>query len=52
LGGRGRWISVSETSLVYSEFQDSQGYTMKPYLKRETKRNPYLLRKKITFKRN
>jgi hypothetical protein len=29
LGGRGRQISEFEASLVYSEFQDSQGYTEK-----------------------
>jgi hypothetical protein len=38
LGGRGRWISEFEDSLVYmSEFQESQGYTEKPCL--ETKQN-------------
>ena len=31
-GGRGRWISEFKASLVYSEFQDSQGYTEKPCL--------------------
>jgi hypothetical protein len=31
LGGRGRQISEFEASLVYSEFQDSQGYTEKSY---------------------
>ena len=35
LGGRGRWISEFEASLVYRcEFQDSQGYTEKPCLKK------------------
>jgi hypothetical protein len=32
LGGRGRWISEFEASLVY-KVQDSQGYTEKPCLK-------------------
>jgi hypothetical protein len=32
-GGRGRWISEFEASLVYrGEFQDSKGYTEKPCL--------------------
>jgi hypothetical protein len=36
LGGRGRWISEFEASLVYkSEFQDSQSYTEKPCLKKK-----------------
>jgi hypothetical protein len=36
-GGRGRWISEFEVSLVYlqSEFQDSQGYTEKPCLEKQ-----------------
>jgi hypothetical protein len=34
LGGRGRKF---EASLVYSEFQDSQGYTEKPCLKKQKK---------------
>jgi hypothetical protein len=36
LGGRGRWISEFEASLVglQSEFQDSQGYTEKPCLEK------------------
>jgi hypothetical protein len=35
LGGRGRWISEFEASLVLqSEFQDSQGYTEKPCLEK------------------
>jgi hypothetical protein len=40
LGGRGRQISEFEASLVYiqSEFQDSQGYTEKPYLKKTKNR--------------
>jgi hypothetical protein len=29
-GGRGRQISEFEASLVYSEFQDNQGYTVTP----------------------
>jgi hypothetical protein len=38
LGGRGRWISEFEASLVYkSEFQDSQSYTEKPRLKKPKK---------------
>jgi hypothetical protein len=37
LGGRGRWISEFEASLVQSEFQDSQGYTEKPCLKQTNK---------------
>jgi hypothetical protein len=37
LGGRGRQISEFEASLVYRvEFQDSQGYTEKPFLKTTT----------------
>jgi hypothetical protein len=32
--GRGRRISEFEASLVYSEFQDSQGYTEKPGLEK------------------
>jgi hypothetical protein len=37
LGGRGRWISKFEASLVYKvEFQDSQTYTEKPCLKKQT----------------
>jgi hypothetical protein len=36
LGGRGRRISEFEASLVYKvEFQDSQGYTEKPYLEKQ-----------------
>jgi hypothetical protein len=35
LGGRGRQISEFEASLVYREFQDSQGYTEKPCLKKQ-----------------
>jgi hypothetical protein len=42
LGGRGRWISEFEASLVYkviqSEFQDSQGYTEKPCLTKAKKK--------------
>jgi hypothetical protein len=35
LGGRGRWISEFETSLMYkSKFQDSQGYIEKPCLEK------------------
>jgi hypothetical protein len=34
LRGRGRKISEFEVSLVYSEFQDSQGYIEKPCLKK------------------
>jgi hypothetical protein len=35
--GRGRWISEFEASLVYRvEFQDSQGYTENPCLKKQT----------------
>jgi hypothetical protein len=39
LRGRGRWISEFEASLVYREFQDSQGYTEKPCLERKKKRS-------------
>jgi hypothetical protein len=35
LGGRGRQISEFEASLVYSEFQDSQGYPEKPCLEKK-----------------
>jgi hypothetical protein len=38
LGGRGRWISESKVSLVYSEFQVSQGYTEKPCLRERGER--------------
>ena len=35
LGVRGRWISECKASLVYREFQNSQGWsTEKPYLKK------------------
>jgi hypothetical protein len=34
LGGRDRQISEFEASLVYSEFQDSQGCTEKPCLEK------------------
>jgi hypothetical protein len=34
LGRQGRQISEFEASLVYSEFQDCQGYTEKPFLKK------------------
>jgi hypothetical protein len=42
---------------LQSEFQDSQGYTEKPCLKKKrkekkTKQKPYILRKDITFKSN
>jgi hypothetical protein len=33
----GRWISEFEASLVYREFQDSQGYTEKPCLEKKPK---------------
>jgi hypothetical protein len=33
LGGRGRWISE------FKEFQDSQGYTEKPCLEKQTKKH-------------
>jgi hypothetical protein len=37
-GGRGRWISEFEASLVYRvRFQDSQGYTEEPCLKQTNK---------------
>jgi hypothetical protein len=39
LGGRGRRISEFEARLVYkSEFQDSQGYTEEPCLKKPKKK--------------
>jgi hypothetical protein len=37
LGGRGGRISEFEASLVYKEFQDSQGYTEKPCLEKTNK---------------
>jgi hypothetical protein len=50
-GGRGRWISEFEASLVYRvEFQDRQGYTENPDLKNKTtitKKN-FLLKTKCT----
>jgi hypothetical protein len=38
LGGKGKWISEFEASLVYSEFHDSQGYTEKPCLEKQNKK--------------
>jgi hypothetical protein len=37
LGGRSRQISEFEASLVYKDFQDSQGYTEKPCLEKPKK---------------
>jgi hypothetical protein len=37
LGGKGRQISEFVASLVYREFQDSQGYTEKPCLEKTNK---------------
>jgi hypothetical protein len=37
MGGRGRRISEFEASLVYSDFQDSQGYTEIPCLEKQNK---------------
>jgi hypothetical protein len=37
LGGKGRWISEFQASLVYSEVQDRQGDTVKPCLKKNKK---------------
>ena len=38
-GGRGRWFSELEASLVYkSGFQDSQGHTEKPCLGKKKKK--------------
>jgi hypothetical protein len=34
LGGRGRWISEFEASLLQTEFQDSKSYTEKPCLEK------------------
>jgi hypothetical protein len=39
LRGRGGQISEFEASLVYREFQDSQSYTEKSYVKSKTKQN-------------
>jgi hypothetical protein len=39
LEGRDRWISEFEASLVQREFQDSQGHTEKPCLKKQTNKN-------------
>jgi hypothetical protein len=36
-GGGSRGIFEFEASLVYSEFQDSQGYTKKPCLRKKKK---------------
>jgi hypothetical protein len=49
LGGRGRWISEFEASLVYiqSEFQDSQGYTEKPCLEKTKKKKKAGTAKKL-----
>ena len=38
LGSRGRQISDLKASLVYKEFQDSQGYTEKPCLEKKQKK--------------
>jgi hypothetical protein len=39
LGGRGRWTSEFEGQPgLQSEFQDSQGYTEKPYLEKTKKK--------------
>jgi hypothetical protein len=38
LGGRDRWISEFKVRpSLYTEFQDSQGYTEKPYLEKPKK---------------
>lgn len=34
LGNRDRWSSEFETSLAYRVFQNSQGYTVRPFLNR------------------
>jgi hypothetical protein len=41
LGGRGRQISESKASLLYREFQDSQGYTEKPCLEKTKKKKKW-----------
>jgi hypothetical protein len=47
LGDRGRRVSELEASLVYkSEFQDSQGYTEKPCLKKTNKQTKNKKKKK------
>ena len=45
MGGRGRQISEFESSLVYRvKFQDSQGYTEKPCLRKQKLQVMYLVR--------
>jgi hypothetical protein len=48
LGGRGRQISEFEASLVYSEFQDSQGYTEKPKKKKKKRRSSGVCSKPVS----
>jgi hypothetical protein len=50
LGGRGRQISEFQAILVYSEFQDSQGYTEKPCLEKPKKEKRKIKNKKIKKK--
>jgi hypothetical protein len=51
LGGRDRWVSEFEASLVslQSEFQDSQGYTEKPCLEKKKKKKKERKRKRIAL---
>jgi hypothetical protein len=57
LGGRGRRISEFEASLIYREFQDSQGYTEKPCLekqktnKQKTKKLPPEIQGRLEYSR-
>jgi Sec-independent protein translocase protein TatA len=48
LGGRGRWISEFQASLVYlqSELQDSQSYTEKPCLEKQKQKKQKTKNKK------
>jgi hypothetical protein len=48
LEGRGRRISEFEASLIYREFQDSQGYTEKPCLKKTKKKKKQQKKKQKT----
>ena len=53
LGGRGKWISKFEASLVYkSEFQNSQGYTENPVSKNKKKKKKKKVREKKKKKKD
>jgi hypothetical protein len=50
--GRGRQISEFEGSLVFKEFQDSQGYTEKPCLEKTKKKKKKKKNKNKTKPKN